>query len=102
MLESDVTPYVSHKDIPHHDDSTGLVGEQVQGSSTTLVNRTVISRIKEIVERRDEFSLTDYLRGEAAQTFVDVVHEVRLIFLYFQGLDRLQLLLHFQTYPIRL
>ena len=86
MQESDVTPYVSQTDIAHHDDSTGL-GEQVRGSSPSLANRTVISRIKEIVERRDEFSLTDYLRGETAQTFVDVVHEVRFLFLHFQGLD---------------
>ena len=86
MQESDLTPYISHTDIPHHHDSIGF-GEQVQGSSTSLANRTVISRIKEIVERRDEFSLTDYLRGEAAQTFVDVVQEVRFLFLHFQGLD---------------
>lgn len=68
-----------HEDTPYQDDSP-WPGEQAQGSSSshsTLANRTVISRIKDIIERNDEPSLTDYLRGEVAQTFVDVVHEVR-------------------------
>ena len=42
------------------------------------MNESIVSHVKEIVERRDESGLTDYLRGEVAQAFVDVVHQVRL------------------------
>ena len=41
-----------------------------------LAKNTVISQVKEIVGR-DGPSLTNYLRGETAQTFVDAVHQVR-------------------------
>jgi len=34
-------------------------------------------RIEEIITSRDETRLTDYLPDGAAQTFIDVVHEVR-------------------------
>lgn len=44
----------------------------------SLANETVISRVKEIVDEGDEPSLVGYLRGEVAQTFVDMVHEVCL------------------------
>ena len=36
----------------------------------------VIAQIEAIVASGDEARLADYLTGEAAQTFVDVVHEV--------------------------
>ena len=35
---------------------------------------------------KDGSGLIDYLRGETAQTFVDVVHEVRPHFLHFRAL----------------
>ena len=41
-----------------------------------LAKKTVISQVKEIIGR-DGSSLTDYLHGETAQTFVDAVHQVR-------------------------
>ena len=37
----------------------------------------IVPRIKEIIKSGDQTSLTDYLHGEAAQTFIDVVYEVR-------------------------
>jgi len=37
-----------------------------------------ISRIEEIITNNDETRLTDNLPRDAAQTFIDVVHEVRL------------------------
>ena len=42
-----------------------------------LADRTsIVPRIKEIIKSGDQSSLTDYLHGEAAQTFIDVVYEV--------------------------
>ena len=38
----------------------------------------VTSRIRAIIISGDEAGLVDYLSGEAAQTFIDVVHEVCL------------------------
>lgn len=46
--------------------------------SQTLAGWTVVSRIRDIIASRDEAGLADYLTGEAAQTFVDVFHEVCL------------------------
>lgn len=37
---------------------------------------SIIPRIKEIIKSGDRPSLTDYLHGEAAQTFIDLVYEV--------------------------
>ena len=43
-----------------------------------LVDRiSVVPRIKGIIKSGDQSRLTDYLHGEAAQTFIDVVYEVR-------------------------
>ena len=41
-----------------------------------LAKKTVVSQVKEIIGR-DGLNLTDYLRGETAQTFIDAVHQVR-------------------------
>ena len=45
---------------------------------SSLANKTVIFRVKEIVDDGDEPSLVSYPRGEAAQSFVDMVHGVCL------------------------
>ena len=42
-----------------------------------LIPDEVISRIEAIITNEDETRLTDYLRGDAAQSFVDSIQEVR-------------------------
>lgn len=53
-----------------------LLDASVQGTPThRLTSETIISRVKRVVESGDEKTLANYLRGEVAQTFIDVVHE---------------------------
>jgi hypothetical protein len=45
----------------------------------------VISLIEAVFKSKDEVKKVDHLRGDDAQTFVDVIHEVCLHPLYFRG-----------------
>ena len=69
-------------DLPRSDE----LGQGSSASNPTLANKPVISQVKEIIGR-DGSGLTDYLHGETAQTFVDVVHEVRPHFIHLQSLN---------------
>lgn len=44
-----------------------------------------ISLIEDIITRRDEVKMIGCLDRDAAQTFIDVVHEVRLEVPHFRG-----------------
>ena len=44
-----------------------------------------ISLIEDIFTRKDEVKMVGYLGRDAAQAFIDVVHEVRLAVLHFRG-----------------
>lgn len=50
--------------------------KQAPFGSRYLLSNQVVTRIKAIITSKDEAKLADYLSGEAAQTFIDVVHEV--------------------------
>ena len=72
---------LARKDIHSQQDDSPQPSEPSEGdltNSSSLANEAVISQVKEIIEKRDKSSLRNYLRGEVAQTFVDVMHEVRL------------------------
>ena len=74
-----VTVAHAREDTHSHQRNSPRSDEPDRGSSAShsmLAKETVISQVKEIIGR-DGSSLTDYLRGETAQTFVDAVHQVR-------------------------